>query len=315
MSYTDKIYIGIISYLPSDVSTRSKRIQSHAKEMKRLNELYPDVDIVEINQHYEPSDIKFFDRIGCNGKRNYIHNMSGKLGISGARNFLLKQFYESDKDFIMLMDDDTMIYPYYDSSRFLKDLYDNVSPRSVGIIRPLNPVIQPFKLENYKRRDEIHDFWVLNTSMGIMPGGMIILSNIKKYHGVEIYFDENMRSYEGEGYEDLDFVFQLRRYNIPSHRCSQIITNPLSNDSSVMFAGKDRKALHLQNLKSTYDRYTDIGLEYQILNGKMKTNMSKLSISKRIYVPRSKPYDLEPKLLPKNLPSAESDRLKRKSLI
>lgn len=315
MGYTDKLYIGIITYLPSDVSTRSKRIESHAKEMRRLNELYPDVNIVEINQQYEPSDIEFFDRIGCNGHRKYIHNMAGKLGISGARNFLLRQFYESDKDFIMLMDDDTMIYPYYDSSRFLEDLYENVSPKSVGIIRPLNPVIQPFKLQNYERRDEIHDYWVLNTSMGIMPGGMIILSNLKKHYGIEIYFDENMRSYEGEGYEDLDFVLQLRRHNIHSHRCTQIITNPLSNDSSVMFAGKDRKALHLQNLKSTYDRFTDIGLEYQIINGKMKTNITKMNISKQMYIPRSVPYELEQKLYPKNLPSKESSNLKRKSLI
>lgn len=309
-----RIMIGIISYLPNDLVVRPKRIDAHRKQLVRLNELYPSIDVVQMNQQYSDKDVEKCNSILDNGLREVRHEMHGKLGISRARNNLLKIFYNSDYEFMMLMDDDTLIYPYYDSSRFFDDLLNWADKDSIGMIRPLVPSMVPFKKTNYEQKDVIRDYWILRSSLGINPAGMIILSNLKKNFGHEVYFKEDMKSENCEGYEDYDFVLQLRELHIPTYMCKQIVINSLIPDGSVMFQDNQRKQNHIRNICSVYDCHPKLHIYYQIIDGKIKSNVSKLNIWQSEYIPRSKPYEIPSNLVPKNVPDDKST-VRRKKLI
>ena len=309
-----KCLIGIISYLPADVELRSKRIETHVKQLNRLNELYPSFDIIQMDQQYEPVDVDTCNSIISNNMRNVRHELHNKLGVSKARNNLLNIFYNSDYEFMMLLDDDTLIYPYYDSSRFFDDLLQFKEHKNVGMIRPLVPSMVPFKKTNYIQKDVIHDYWILNSSLGINPAGMIILSNLKKNFDIEVYFNENMKSENGEGYEDYDFVLKLRELNIPTYMCKQIVINSLIPDGSVMFQSNGRKRNHIDNICSVYDNHPKLKIQYQVINNKIKSNITKLNVWDTLYVPRSVPYDIPYKLVPKDMPS-EKSLVRRKKLI
>ena len=311
---SSRVVVGIISYLPKDLEVRQKRIQAHTKQLNRLNELFADVDIIQMDQQYEPADVDWFNSIACNGNRVVSHELHDKLGISRARNELLRIFYNSEYEFMMLMDDDTLIYPYYDSSRFFQDLLSWRNKQNIGMIRPLVPSMVPFKRTNYESKDVIHDYWILRSSLGINPAGMIILSNLKKNFGEEVYFKEDMKSENCEGYEDYDFVLELRERNIPTYMCKQIIINSLIPDASVMFQDNQRKKNHIRNICSVYDCHPKLHIDYQVIDGKIKSNVSKLNIWQSEYIPRSKPYDIPSNLVPKNVPDDKST-VRRKKLI
>lgn len=309
-----KCIIGIISYLPSELELRSKRIKVHVKQCLRLNDLYPEFDVVQIDQGYEPADVDTFNSVLVNGNRSVKHEMYDKLGTSKARNVLLNMFYNSSYEYMLLMDDDTLIYPYYNASMFFDDLLNFKDRSEIGMIRPLVPLMKPFKRDNYKEKDVIYNYWILGSSLGINPSGMVVLSNIKKNFGKEVYFNESMNG-SGNGYEDYDFVLTLRELGIPTYTCKQLIVNPMLPDNSVTFQNtEERKCNHVKNLCSTYSNHPKLRIQYQVVDGKVKSNLLKLNTWKSLYIPRSVPYDIPSNLVPKNLPSKNS-LVKRRKLI
>lgn len=308
------VLVGIISYLPDDLQVRQKRIEVHRKQVDMLNKLFPFCDVLQMNQNYSNSDADACFKSLDNGIRHLCFENHGKLGASNARNRILEKFYSSDYEFLMLLDDDTLVYPYYDSSRFFEDLLQWNGKSRIGMIRPLVPSMVPFKKTNYEQKHVIRDYWILRSSLGINPAGMIILSNLRKNFGKEAYFNEHMNAEKREGYEDYDFVLLLRELGIPTYMCKQIVINSLLSDSSVTFQGSQRKLNHAGNICSVYKNHPKLNVKYQIIDGKVKSDVTKLNVWESEYVPRSIPYDIPPNLVPKNMPS-ERSLVKRKKLL
>lgn len=307
------VLVGIISYLPDDSETRRKRIAAHQKQMKCLNDLFPSLDVFQMNQNYCPCESDACKAALSNEVRRVTFEEHGKLGISNARNRLLKEFYSSDYEFMMLMDDDTLVYPYYDSCKFFDDLCSWSGKEDVAMIRPLVPSMVPFKKTNYSQRSVVEQYWILNSSLGINPAGMIVLSNLKKLFNKEVYFREDMKSEKCEGYEDYDFVLQLRELGLSTYICKQLVINSLIPDGSVMFGDGQRKRNHVKNICATYDCHPKLRIQYVVDNGKVKSNVSKLSTWPTQYVPRERSYQFNDNVVPNSLKNEK--RVTRKLLI
>lgn len=309
------VQIGVISYLPDDVQVRRKRLDAHLRQLEGFNSLFPEVDVLDVCQQYEPSEVEACSQVASNGIRKYVPQQYGKLGACGARNVILRQFYNSDLDFCMITDDDTLLYPYYDVERFFDDLCSYEPKSDIGLIRPLIPTMTPFKKQNYQERTTIHSHWILRSSMGIAPFGVFILSNLKKYFNQEVYFDESVNPNNRDGYDDYDFVLELRERRIPSHTCKQVVVKPLVLDTSVAFNGEDlRRKNHAANICATYDRHPSLKVRYEVVDGKVKSDVSKLNVWNPVYVPRSVPYDIPENLVPKSI-SREGVEVHRRSLL
>lgn len=292
--------IGVISYFPDDPSVRIKRKQAHEKQMRWLNDMWPSVDVVQISQNYTRDEEKEAEIALGNGIRRFTQITGPKLGMSGARNRVLDAFYSSDYEYLALMDDDVTVFPYYDAHRFLHDLCLYQHPEEVGMVRPLVPSMVPFKKSNWNARKEVRSFWILRSSMSINPSGVNILGNFRKRFGKSVYFREDMDPSKGEGYEDYDFVLRLRELKIPCHLCQQLVSNPVASDFSVALPGDARQSMHVKNLTSTYDAHPSLRISYSTQSGKLKSDVSKLSTWPKLYVPRSRPYEIQGRLVPKN---------------
>lgn len=303
--------IGIISYLPEDMSVRSVRLETHIKQLKNVSSMYPECPIFCMYQQYEQAEIELCKKAASKSIK-FSYESQGKLGANGARNRILNEFYASDFDFIMLMDDDTTLYPYYDVQNVLQDLCEFKRKNELGIIRPVVPFMTPFKQGNYEQRSIVENYWILRSSLGLIPFSMIILSNLNKNFNKAVFFDEQMNPQKGEGYDDYDFVFRLREKLIPCHRCSQIVVNPLYSDSTI-YSDELRKRNHASNICNVYNRYPSLNVKYAIVNGKVKSDVSKLNIFEPVYIPRQHTYLFEKNMIPKHVPEGMS-KLTRKRL-
>lgn len=285
--------IGIISYLPSDFSLREIRIKKHLKQLEYLQITYPDIKIIDIDQAYSRMDI---DRIKSVSKDIETIQYDSGIGAAKARNVLLEYLYSNEYDYMMIMDDDTIFYPYYDSKYFLNDLCK--SDEKVGLIRPLVPLISPFKKYNCNNMDIVQNHWILDFTWSFTPWGIHIVGNIPKFFNASIFFDEDMKAANGDGYDDYDFVLQFQSKRIPSYICRQLIAKCVGSDESVIVDEVTRKKLHIQNLTKLYDKYSNIGFRYHFnKDGKLQTNIRKLPRLETKYIPRSNRYEFEPNLI------------------
>lgn len=128
-SSVNKVF-GIVSYFPSNDSeqhkiTRKERTRRCSELLHKLEELWPDIDIIIIAQNwqdFEPPKIK----------NKIIRYDYDKLGIVGARKELRKQFLESDYDYLIMLDDDAMI-ECSDPSLYMNEI--DKHPQGIGVIR------------------------------------------------------------------------------------------------------------------------------------------------------------------------------------
>ena len=141
--------IGVISYLPeNDLKRRQARNQQH----EWLKSIFPNHEIVIVAQKYKVTD--YID----DNKIKYISFEQG-IGPSRARNIILKEFYDSQEDFLLLLDDDCILYDYYDGIELLKELDEQPAKfKGIDNIVCNNPRYLPFKKENYKDKNVLK-YW------------------------------------------------------------------------------------------------------------------------------------------------------------
>lgn len=102
-----KKVFGIISYFPDNdsayhIETRKERSRRFRELLFRLEELWPDIDIMIIAQNWQD-----FQMPDIKNRITTYHY--GKLGILGARKELRKRFLNSDYDYLIMLDDDAMV--------------------------------------------------------------------------------------------------------------------------------------------------------------------------------------------------------------
>lgn len=242
--------IGIISYLPKDYSIRQKRLEAHRKQLRKLKQY--NLPIYIVAQNYTQQEL---DR-----QVNYIY-IGNPLGPGGARNLLLDQFYNSDEDFMMLMDDDVYLYNYYDLPIFINEINTNPSKfRDLDYIRPIFAFQVPFKKTVYAdvRNRNNYIFKDMNT---INTTALSIIRNLRKYYNKRVFYTD-MNTTNGEGYEDKDFCYQLKINGIKTHVLTTLICGSynLSDNSSLFDSFEQRMSVHNKNnevIKNKYANMTD----------------------------------------------------------
>lgn len=132
-----KKVFGIISYFPDNDNvfhrqTRKERSRRCSELLFKLEELWPDVDIIIIAQNWQ-------DYSQPEIKNKIIRYDYDKLGILGARKELRNKFLESEYDYLIMLDDDAMITT--DNPKEFMNIIDQ-NPDGIGVLRrgdaPLN---------------------------------------------------------------------------------------------------------------------------------------------------------------------------------
>lgn len=251
---SNNVLIGIVSYLPDDGKIRTKRLEGIRLQAEKIRSIYPDNEFVVIAQNYREDEL--ITDLDITYKV-----YSEPLGAGRARNLLLEYFYESDYDFLMLCDDDTIWYPYYDIAGFFKhinskpeDFYDAMA------ISLLEPEYHPYKKANYEDRRVLdsHRFIPRELNSGSALGFIL---NIRKHKGTILYF-QNIDANNGEGREDIDFLIRWLLKGYTWYTLTTGIKKNLNmNTSSIFGDDVERRDKILQkDLDALCAQYKDYGL-------------------------------------------------------
>jgi len=190
----DTVYI--ISWF-GDNENRERRKRFHEKQIAWL--LERDMNIVILPQFYDPGDFIYHDKI------KYLDNQSpGKLLYGGgARNILLKDFYNNDNDYALLADNDCIIESVFSGDTFIDemnlntDLYKDITLASAASI-PVNVGLDHRK--QMRKKDGYH--WFIPSVR--VHNAFTIFRNIVKDGNEPIYNDSELRVGE-----DVDFNIKL----------------------------------------------------------------------------------------------------------
>jgi len=110
--------IGIISYLPDDEKVRKARKELLSKLINKCDYLF-DIPIFIIAQNWRKADENDICSINC-----LLYKYNKPLGIVGARNELRNKFLNSSYDYLIMLDDDSIISGE-DGSKYLKQIDEN----------------------------------------------------------------------------------------------------------------------------------------------------------------------------------------------
>ena len=245
------ILIGQISYLPRN-ELRSQRLQAAHTQIAFMHTMLPLANIISVAQAYDDSDYHSLAQY-------YKHEQP--IGAGAARNEILKYFYESDYDWLLLCDDDTIFYPYYGYENFINDIANHENKfKEVDAVSALEPEYHPYKKLNYKDQANLthYKFEPRELNSGSATS---ILRNIKKFYGKEIYYP-NVDANKGEGREDIEFLIAWLLAGFNWYTMDTWIRKSLCFDKSSIF-GSDTKArdkILMHDLDVICERYKEYGL-------------------------------------------------------
>ena len=151
------LVIGQISYLP-DTDLRPKRLEAARFQLNYLNKLLPNVKIISVCQSYNgdelPNDVE-------------VVSFDTGIGPARARNVILARFYNSDYDWLLLVDDDTVWYEYYKYEEFLRDASNNEFKfRSIDAISAVEPEYHAYKKLNFQDKGNLTHYKFVPRDLG-----------------------------------------------------------------------------------------------------------------------------------------------------
>lgn len=192
------IMIGVISYMPDDESA-IKRREAHNMQLAWLAKLFPTHAVNIVAQNY--SDTDYADSLAVNSNIVFQKYAKG-IGPSKARNVLLKMFVESTCSHLLLMDDDVLVYPYYNCEDILLDIDANPDKYAeINAFRASNPHYVPFKEKIYTDSKNL-GFWKFVKRPANTGAQLCVLSKVANM----VYFNATNRSEDvGFGTNQIDF--------------------------------------------------------------------------------------------------------------
>jgi hypothetical protein len=174
----DHIYI--ISWFGRDPIRKKFRKEIHTKQLEwcKTNNLKVTVLAQEYDQEDYQPDVE------------YVHSDTF-LRPCGARNVLMERFYNSDDDFAIFADNDTVLV---DATRGapnafieeMRNLPENWSEQ-IDFVAGVNPAIQAYTNELARPEYKTHSVFRRTNRFS---GGFFILKNLKKQKDMELWFDD-----------------------------------------------------------------------------------------------------------------------------
>lgn len=242
----------IISYFGKDEELRTKRKEYHQKQIDWLFQQNPDIKIKILSQFYKDNEYIKHDQIE-------YEDTSELLLPAPARNILLKQFYNSDHDYCIFLDNDSILYPYYDSGNLIKNFNENFNKfDKVDMFLPIDPRKVPFRKRIEGDLELYNNFHVLSRASDF-KSSLFFLRNTKKYRNKEFYFDENL-----ELLHDYEYMHQFFIENIGVYTHMSIILKEFgSNLSTLVESNEYRKNVNKIEKIKIYEKYKDYGLMFK----------------------------------------------------
>lgn len=234
--------VGIISYLPEDSAIREQRKSAHQKQLEWLRSILPDTPIYVAQRGYREED--FVDGI------NYI---SADPGVGAARNNLFREFYRTDEDFMLILDDDFGLYDYYGGDEMLREVNDYPEKfMELDLINFSNPTKAGFRKPMMDNREIVEKYYTFN-SIASKQVCLAIVKNFKKYYNKEYFFYNEPTAYSTIA-EDYEFIFQLILDGLNAVTGADLIGKVFSNLSTVTDYSKklSNSKQHIEMLNSTY---------------------------------------------------------------
>ena len=219
-----KIIVGIISYFGHTPEVRIKRRKIHSFQLRWFKRMgFTKDEVLVASQHYQSDEYwpNYATYLDCE-----FPNATLKPGA--ARNFLLQQFYNSDADWIILADNDSVLDSRNkgDIIQWLRDNDQDDVPCFVPVA-PNVPGQGAWKDYFVDRSADLDSNWIFER--GKTKTSFMFLKNLKKHYGFEQYFDEGQHFQSGE---DWAFGIDLQ---IAGHRamwCRNIILREIGGQKT-----------------------------------------------------------------------------------
>ena len=242
------LMLGVISYLPDDEQVRSVRWKTTKKCIQNLLQVAEWVckplNIVITNWRKKEEDEIQKLVEGSYGVLFTTIPMEHR-GAAVSRNALLKMFYASGYDYLLICDDDAHIYPHYNLEKFFQDL--NLHPEDFLREKLFHICAHlansaPFKEKNMKDPDFCSN-WVFTAGGDHAGRCPQIFANFKQELGKEIYQREYLYNELHLGGEDGCFDLDLMEQGIMAYTLSAFIAGTTEITSSFWDEKKSKQEM------------------------------------------------------------------------
>lgn len=234
--------IGIISYLPEHNKLRTTRKQISEQQIDLLHNMFPNETLTVVAQNYAQNDYLSHPYI------NYLKYKDG-IGPAKARNVLLDLFYNSNDEILFFMDDDILIYDYYDIKQLITDFYNGTRYQDldIDVIISSSPIVKPFKNDLYNKYD-CSNYHILRRSSMSTALHMTLFKNLYQKYGKKFFFDEQIDLFSNEAVpEDCMFVCELILNDVKVYRCLNWIEKNIGFDKSTLYNEEEHYDEHKRN--------------------------------------------------------------------
>lgn len=269
----------IISYLPKD-DLRAKRLEIHNKQIDYW--LSKGLNVLVYAQGYEQQDFREDVR--------YIVNSKTTIDRPGpARNVLLREFYESDEDFCLLLDNDIILYEgekYCDSDNIVQILKDIPLENLQGVdaFEPLNPTQTPFSAF-FAEKSEILSKNLFFKRRPNISGQSLFIRNFKKMGEEPLFysdwFDEKTKKIIMG--EDVAFGLELTKRGKGVYSLMNAVRKDMGWTLSSWCKNSEARKQAFDNLKTTL---SSLGVDMKNGNLDWAGFANRYKIPKQILAPK-----------------------------
>jgi len=258
-----KLAAYIISYL-GEGKVRETRLEHHNRQIDWLLKNKPDMPIHILAQHYKETEYRNEDNIDY----TIIPKDHDVLRPGPARNVLLRDYYDSDYDMCIFLDNDSVLYDtkehHMEGGKIfetLENVWDNKLIREcVDLFVPIVPRWEPFS-KMYRENKEMIDNNLVFRRTGILKTSLWFFKNISKHKNMRIYFDESF-----DEIEDGEFIMAAVAEGLGTYKCMNIVLNEFAGgpENSTLFSEEDGTNTRSNNSnfykRKIIEKYAHLGM-------------------------------------------------------
>ena len=249
-----KLMLGSISFLKPEMKHLEKRIKHHASQL-RFWELMHDLPFYRVEIFWEDSTrAALGTTLDLHAIRVNEPSPPGK-----SRNYLLKELYASDYDYLVCCDDDQVLEPGDESYAFLQALSPDLAAQGAlitfqnetWITKAQERKVQEMQAWSYQNHKHV-------LKRAVCTGNMQVscIPNLVKYGYRPLFFDEETMAQENEIPEDAKFQVDWLVAKHPIYHCATLYNKALDNyvQSSIYKSGRFRYMTNKGRI-ATLNRY------------------------------------------------------------
>ena len=213
--------ISIVSWMGNDQETITKRLDAHAKQLEWFLSLGLPLQIHVLAQGYKGTWYTKHDQI-------HYQVLEQPKGLAAARNALLEDFYNSDDDWCILVDNDCVLYEYLDGKSIFAHMLKQKNKKAweqIDIWYPFDPKFEPFK-KKYEKDKALYDGCLIFKRSDLTNRGNFFAIKNPKISGMaKVYFVEDDQLLEGD-----EFILQAFSQECKIYKCMNTGLNELVKD-------------------------------------------------------------------------------------